>query len=46
MTPLPALANAALADGSVRAINATVSPRTFEALATIAGGEEIPAGDF
>jgi hypothetical protein len=46
MTPLPALANAVLADGSVRAINGTVSPRTFEGLATIAGGEEIPAGDF
>jgi len=46
MTPLPALANAALADASVRAINGTVSPRIFEALATIAGGEEIRASDF
>jgi hypothetical protein len=46
MTALPALANAAMADGSVHAINGTVSPGVFEALATIAGGEEVPAGGF
>ena len=30
------------ADGSVRFLAATTSPRTFEALATIAGGETVP----
>jgi hypothetical protein len=31
-------------DGSVRAIRASMDPKVFEALATIAGGEEV--GDF
>jgi hypothetical protein len=38
-------ANAALLDGSVRKLNASVSPQTIEALATIAGNESIPV-DF
>jgi hypothetical protein len=33
---------AAMADCSVRTIRSSISPRTFEALATIAGGDEIP----
>ena len=39
------LGNAAMLDGSVRTLNPSISPRTLEALATIAGGEEI-ASDF
>jgi Protein of unknown function (DUF1559) len=34
-------ANAALADGSVRTLSESISARTFEALATIAGGDEV-----
>jgi prepilin-type processing-associated H-X9-DG protein len=34
-------ANAAMADGSVRQIRHTINPRVFEALVTIAGGEQI-----
>jgi prepilin-type processing-associated H-X9-DG protein len=34
----------AFADGSVRFIRATVDPKVFEALSTIAGGERLPTG--
>jgi hypothetical protein len=37
---------ALLADGSVRTIQTNVKPEVFEALATIAGGEEIHDPDF
>jgi prepilin-type processing-associated H-X9-DG protein len=37
----PAGANILLADGSVRFVHATVNPRTFEALSTIAGREPL-----
>jgi prepilin-type processing-associated H-X9-DG protein len=40
---MPTSANAAMADGSVRQIHHTISPQVFEALVTIAGGEQIPA---
>jgi prepilin-type processing-associated H-X9-DG protein len=39
---MPTSANAAFADGSVRQLHHTISAQTFEALATIAGGEQIP----
>jgi prepilin-type processing-associated H-X9-DG protein len=39
----PGGANVAMADGSVRFVKETVDPRIFEALATIAGGETVPA---
>ncbi len=35
-------ANIAFADGSVRFISETIDPRVFEALSTIAGGENLP----
>ncbi len=35
---------AAFADGSVRLIRATVDPKVFEHLSTIAGGERLPVG--
>jgi prepilin-type processing-associated H-X9-DG protein len=38
---MPTSANAAFADGSVRQLHHTISAQTFEAMATIAGGEEI-----
>src|SRR5207253_1683731 len=38
---MPTSANAAFVDGSVRNLDHSISPRTFEALATMAGGEEI-----
>jgi hypothetical protein len=38
-------ANAVLADGSTRCLTESISARTFEALATIAGGDEV-GGDF
>jgi prepilin-type processing-associated H-X9-DG protein len=38
----PGGANAAFADGSVRFIRETIDPRIVEAIATIAGGEELP----
>jgi hypothetical protein len=41
-TSMPACANAAMADGSVRAIRRDISRQVFEALATIAGEEEVP----
>jgi hypothetical protein len=50
----PWVTNVAFADGSTHAFTASVSPRVFEALATVAGGEEVgpleearspPAGD-
>jgi prepilin-type processing-associated H-X9-DG protein len=37
-------ANVAMADGSVRFVRETIDPKVFEALATIAGGEAVPAG--
>jgi prepilin-type processing-associated H-X9-DG protein len=39
----PGGANVAMADGSVRFVRESVDPRVFEALATIAGGEALPA---
>jgi prepilin-type processing-associated H-X9-DG protein len=33
-----------MADGSVRLLRETIDPRTFEALATIAGGEPVGEG--
>jgi hypothetical protein len=38
----PTQANAAFSDGSVRELKNSIHPRVFEALATIAGGEEVP----
>ncbi|MHB1560926.1 MAG: DUF1559 family PulG-like putative transporter [Isosphaeraceae bacterium] len=38
--------NVAFADGSVRFISETVDPRIFEALSTIAGGENLPPEAF
>lgn len=38
----PVYANVALADGSVRLVGASVDAKVIEALATIAGREEIP----
>jgi prepilin-type processing-associated H-X9-DG protein len=37
-------ANLAFADGSVRFVKETIDPKVFEAIATIAGGEELPPG--
>ena len=42
----PDIANMGFADGSVRHIKSSAPPRVLEALATIAGGEEIKANDF
>jgi hypothetical protein len=39
---LTPLANVAMTDGSVRFLESTIGPQVFEALATIAGGEQIP----
>ena len=36
------IVNVAFADGSVRGISESVNPRVFEALSTIAGGENLP----
>ena len=38
---LPIVTNVLFADGSVRPVTSSVSPRVVEALATIAGGEEV-----
>lgn len=38
----PLLTNAAMLDGSVRTLEASINPRILEALATIAGSEHIP----
>jgi hypothetical protein len=46
LSRLPTLANAAMLDGSVHAFPTSLNPRTFEALATIAGGERVEASDF
>jgi prepilin-type processing-associated H-X9-DG protein len=37
-------ANVAFADGSVRFVGETIDPNIFEAIATVAGGEELPHG--
>jgi prepilin-type processing-associated H-X9-DG protein len=39
----PVVTNVAFADGSVRRVTAAISPELFEALATIAGREEVEA---
>jgi len=36
--------NVLFADGSVRLIRETINPRVFEALSTMAGGEQLPPG--
>jgi hypothetical protein len=46
VTRLPTLANAAMLDGSVRSFPSSMKPQTFEALATIAGGEPADLYDF
>jgi prepilin-type processing-associated H-X9-DG protein len=38
----PGGANVAFADGSVRFVKETIDPKIFEAIATVAGGEELP----
>ncbi len=40
----PGGANVAFADGSIRFVRGTIDKRIFEAIATIAGGEELPPG--
>lgn len=40
---VPARSNAAMADGSVRTLTAKTSAELLRALATIAGGESVPA---
>jgi hypothetical protein len=37
---------AAFADGSARFVRDSISPRTFEALATVAGSEEVGPAEF
>ena len=36
----------AIADGSIRFVKQTIDPRLFKALATIAGGEDLPAEEI
>ena len=36
--------NVAFADGAVRFLKDTIDPKVFEALSTIAGGEQLPPG--
>jgi hypothetical protein len=43
---MPEMVNAAMLDGSVRTLTASISSQTLEGLATIAGNEPIPADDF
>jgi hypothetical protein len=38
----PSITHLCLADGSVRGVSASLCPAVFEALATIAGGEQLP----
>jgi prepilin-type processing-associated H-X9-DG protein len=40
----PGTAQVVFADGSVRSVRDSIDPKVFEALATIAGGERLPAG--
>ena len=40
---VPVRTNAAMADGSVRALTAPMADGVLEALATVAGGETLPA---
>jgi hypothetical protein len=46
ITRQPVETMAAMLDGSVRSLSDDISPRTLEALATIAGGEEIEDPNF
>ena len=41
VTGIPTVTNAPLMDGPVRTLTSSISPQTFEALATIAGGEAV-----
>jgi prepilin-type processing-associated H-X9-DG protein len=43
---MPTSANAAFVDGSVRGLDHSINPRTFEALATMAGGQSLQDADF
>ena len=45
LTP-PPFTNVCFADGSIRGMTAAIGPRVFQALAPIAGGEEVGAMDW